>query len=155
LTQEIDIGRSVKHENVCGLFSIYEEDELVHLVMEYVEGETLLAVLLASGELFETRAAKLTKQLLGAIQYLHELEIVHRDLKPENLIVDKQGNLKIIDFGLAATPANPCEKGTILGSPCYIAPEILNGKKYGAQVDLFSVGSIVYTVLYNRLPFRG
>jgi serine/threonine protein kinase len=87
--------------------------------------------------------------VLAALTHLHDRGIVHRDLKPENLLLTKTGTVKLIDFGLSASPTNPCTKGTIVGSPCYIAPEILRNEEYGPAIDLFSLGTICYTLLFN------
>jgi serine/threonine protein kinase len=76
-------------------------------------------------------------------------------LKPENIMITTDGKVKLIDFGLAATEDHPCERGTIVGSPQYIAPEILNNEGYDRRVDLFSLGSVLYTISYSILPFIG
>jgi fused-like protein len=87
--------------------------------------------------------------------YLHSAGVVHRDLKPENIMLCEDGTVKLVDFGLAATQANPCEVGQIVGSPGYVAPEILHQQPYDHRVDLFSLGCVLYTILFNKLPFKG
>lgn len=94
-------------------------------------------------------------QILDAIQYIHKLGIVHRDLKPENLLLDYKNNIKIVDFGLSNTYTLGEKLKTPCGSPCYAAPEMIKGLQYrGLDVDIWSTGIILYTMVYGYLPFE-
>ena len=92
--------------------------------------------------------------MLDSIEYIHSLGVVHRDLKPENLLLDQKYNLKLIDFGLSNIYSEGELLKTACGSPCYAAPEMLQGKKYdGLQVDTWSIGIILYAMCFGYLPF--
>ncbi len=123
--------------------------------MEYASGGELFDYIVARERLTEQEACRIYLQLLDGIQYLHEVGVAHRDLKPENLLLDKEKNLKIADFGLS----NKYQPGELLqtacGSPCYAAPEMIMGHSYnGLAVDLWSSGVSLYAMLVGCLPFE-
>lgn len=123
--------------------------------MEYASGKELFDYIVLKQRLTDAEACKIFLQIMSGIEYLHKLRIVHRDLKPENLLLDQKKEIKIADFGLS----NLYSKGELLktacGSPCYAAPEMINGKKYsGLQVDIWSSGIILYAMLCGYLPFE-
>lgn len=130
---------------------MYESDKYIHLVFEYLEGGELFERIKSRGLYQEKDAINVMRNLLSALDYLHQNNIVHRDLKPENLILaekDNDYNLKIADFGLASFINK--EKGELLflrcGSPGYVAPELLEDKGYYQKADIFSAGVILYVM---------
>ncbi|CDW82463.1 protein kinase domain containing protein [Stylonychia lemnae] len=155
---EIDILRQIQHDHIIKLYEVYESDKYIHLVFEYLEGGELFERIKSKGLYQEKDAINVMRNLLQALDYLHQRGIVHRDLKPENLILaskDNDYNLKIADFGLASF----MEKGQLLflrcGSPGYVAPELLEDKGYYTKADIFSAGVILYVMLTGRPAFPG
>ncbi|KAL7548110.1 hypothetical protein ACHAWF_011402 [Thalassiosira exigua] len=166
LAREIALLREMRHDNVVELRDVYEDDEYVHLVTDLCEGGELFDAIVAKssdegGEapcFEEARAAEIARQILTAIQYLHERDVVHRDVKPENVLfstADPDAPVKLIDFGLSRKHA-PRESPmkTVVGTPYYVAPEVLR-KRYDRSCDLWSVGVIAYILLCGYPPFNG
>lgn len=126
-----------------------------YLVLEYVDDGELFEHISSSGRLDEEEAVKYFRQMLSAIGYCHSFNICHRDLKPENILLNKEGNVKIADFGMAAIQQNPTHRlQTACGSPHYAAPEVIRARPYkGHKVDIWSMGIILYAALSGYLPF--
>lgn len=153
IEREIIIMKLLNHKNVLRLYDVWETDKQLYLILEYVEGGELFDLLVESGPLPEATAVNFFKQIILGASYCHNLGICHRDLKPENILLDKDLNIKIADFGMAAL-----ESGRLLetscGSPHYAAPEIVSGMQYhGAESDVWSCGVILFAILTGRLPF--
>ncbi|KAG0681158.1 hypothetical protein C6P40_004913 [Pichia californica] len=153
IEREIIIMKLLNHKNVLRLYDVWETEKALYLVLEYVEGGELFDLLVDSGPLPENTAVDFFKQIILGAAYCHSLGICHRDLKPENILLDKDLNVKIADFGMAAL-----ESGRLLetscGSPHYAAPEIVSGLHYhGAESDVWSCGVILFALLTGRLPF--
>lgn len=156
--REIKILKCLRHSNIVHLYSVIQTDKSIYLIMEYVHGKELFDYIIENGKLSELEACKFYQQIISGVEYLHKLKIVHRDLKPENLLLDsKTKDLKIVDFGLSNlynTSKNYMLKSAC-GSPCYAAPEMLNGKEYKAPpIDIWSSGIILYAMLCGYLPFE-
>lgn len=157
LDREISSMQLLQHPNVVKLIEIIDipEKDKICLVMEYMEGGDLYDYI-EGNPAHEKLAANFFHQLLSAVNHCHERQVVHRDLKPENILLDKSGTIvKIADFGLC----NQIESGSFLisncGSPLYASPEILLGKRYGPQVDAWSLGVILYAMLTGYMPWPG
>ena len=153
--REIKILKCLRHNNIIQLYSVIQKVTSIYLIMEYASGKELFDYIVLKKRLQETEACKFYQQILSGIEYLHKLRIVHRDLKPENLLLDSKKNIKIVDFGLS----NLYNKGQLLktacGSPCYAAPEMINGKAYkGVMVDIWSSGIILFAMICGYLPFE-
>jgi serine/threonine-protein kinase GIN4 len=153
IEREIIIMKLLNHKNVLRLYDVWETEKALYLVLEYVEGGELFDLLVDSGPLPEKTAVEFFSQIILGASYCHNLGICHRDLKPENILLDKDLNVKIADFGMAAL-----ESGRLLetscGSPHYAAPEIISGLHYhGAESDVWSCGVILFALLTGRLPF--
>lgn len=153
IEREIIIMKLLNHRNVLRLYDVWETDKQLYLILEYVEGGELFDLLVESGPLPEATAINFFKQIILGASYCHNLGICHRDLKPENILLDKDLNIKIADFGMAAL-----ESGRLLetscGSPHYAAPEIVSGLQYhGAESDVWSCGVVLFAILTGRLPF--
>ncbi|KAH3668595.1 hypothetical protein OGAPHI_002349 [Ogataea philodendri] len=154
IEREIIIMKLLNHKNVLRLYDVWETDNALYLVLEYVEGGELFDLLVESGPLPENTAVEFFRQIILGASYCHSLGICHRDLKPENLLLDKQYNVKIADFGMAALESTDRLLETSCGSPHYAAPEIVSGLQYhGAESDVWSCGVILFALLTGRLPF--
>ena len=125
-----------------------------YLVLEYVKGGELFDYLVQAGHFQESEAVKYFRQILAGLTYCHHFNICHRDLKPENILMDRDKNIKLADFGMAALQPSNNLLNTSCGSPNYAAPEILEGKQYhGSDVDIWSCGIVLYAMLVGRTPF--
>lgn len=126
-----------------------------YLILEYIEGGELFEYIVQKGRLEIQEALRYFQQIIYAVHYCHCFNIAHRDLKPENILLDKDKNVKIADFGMAAWEGAAEMLETSCGSPHYASPEILNGKKYsGASADVWSCGVILYALVSGSLPFH-
>ena len=154
---EIDIMKLCHHPNIVRLLDHFENAEYIFIVMEYIQGGCLESYLVNNKfALSEKRIAKLVYQICQGIQYLHQYGIVHRDLKPQNIMMtsnDHNGNIKIMDFGLSKIigPKERVVDG--FGTLGYVAPEVLVRTPYNKQIDVWSIGIIVYYMLSGNLPF--
>ncbi|BFU25287.1 protein kinase, putative [Entamoeba histolytica HM-1:IMSS-B] len=153
IKREIQLMRQLHHKNIVKLFDVYENNEILYLILEYVEGGELYDRLV-QGALNERQAACVLYQLVSAITYLHKNNIAHRDLKPENILCVYKNKLyiKIADFGLSKDFSTSLLQ-TCCGTPSYVAPEIIKGDCYTCQCDIWSIGVITYLVLSGNLPF--
>jgi calcium-dependent protein kinase len=157
LFNEINILKELDHPNIVKMFEFFEDDKRYYIVQEICKGGELFDEILARGKFTERDAALLIKQVLSCVNYCHQNNIVHRDLKPENVLLEQNkefDQIKIIDFGtsLVYDPTKKLEEK--LGTPYYIAPEVLN-KNYGAKCDIWSIGVITYILLCGAPPFSG
>ncbi|XP_029939778.1 calcium/calmodulin-dependent protein kinase type IV [Salarias fasciatus] len=153
---EIGVLLRLSHPNIIELKEIFETDTDIALVLELVTGGELFDRIVERGYYSERDAAHVIKQILEAVAYLHENGVVHRDLKPENLLyadLSLDAPLKIADFGLSKIIDDQVTMKTVCGTPGYCAPEILRGNAYGPEVDMWSVGVILYILLCGFEPF--
>ncbi|XP_043652645.1 MAP/microtubule affinity-regulating kinase 3 [Drosophila teissieri] len=156
LYREVRIMKMLNHPNIVRLFQVIESERTLYLVMEYVSGGELFDYLVKNGRMRERDARVLFRQLVSAIEYCHSKSIVHRDLKAENLLLDQHMKMKIADFGFSTTFDPKAQLETFCGSPPYAAPELFRGKKYsGPEVDSWSLGVVLYTLVSGSLPFDG
>ncbi|XP_061680750.1 calcium/calmodulin-dependent protein kinase type IV isoform X2 [Syngnathoides biaculeatus] len=153
---EIGVLLRLSHPNIIQLKEIFETDTDIALILELVTGGELFDRIVERGYYSERDAAHVIKQILEAVAYLHENGVVHRDLKPENLLyadLSLDAPLKIADFGLSKIIDDQVTMKTVCGTPGYCAPEILRGNAYGPEVDMWSVGVILYILLCGFEPF--
>lgn len=151
MVTEIEILRLLRHPRIIKLLEVYEGEEHIHLVMEYLKGGELFEKILNKGSYSEADASKIMHRLLEAVSYMHTKRVIHRDLKPENIILtDSESDLqfKLIDFGLAALLEPNKKEKRRCGSPGYAAPEVLNGEEYDEKIDVFSCGIILYSLYF-------
>jgi len=155
--REAAIGQKLNHPKVM---HVYEDEKhsRIYMVMEWCEGR-LLRKILDEGRISQERAIRIADGVLDALEYIHANGVAHRDLKPENIMVDDEGNLKLIDFGIAGDTAarrlTYANFTATLGTPNYISPEQVKGKRGDGRSDLYSVGVILYEMLTGKLPFSG
>ncbi|XP_036674361.3 serine/threonine-protein kinase MARK2 [Drosophila suzukii] len=156
LYREVKIMKLLNHPNIVRLFQVIESERTLYLVMEYASRGELFDHLVKNGRMRERDARVLFRQLVSAIQYCHSKFVVHRDLKAENLLLDQHMNIKIADFGFGNTFDPNAQLETFCGSPPYAAPELFMGRKYaGPEVDAWSLGVVLYTLVSGSLPFDG
>ncbi|XP_060929011.1 MAP/microtubule affinity-regulating kinase 4 isoform X2 [Limanda limanda] len=156
LFREVRIMKTLNHPNIVQLFEVIETEKTLYLIMEYASGGEVFDYLVAHGRMKEKEARAKFRQIVSAVHYCHLKKIVHRDLKAENLLLDADSNIKIADFGFSNEFTAGSKLDTFCGSPPYAAPELFQGKKYdGPEVDIWSLGVILYTLVSGSLPFDG
>jgi serine/threonine protein kinase len=155
--REASIGEKLSHPGVMRVIG-GETHSRVYMVMEWCEGR-LLRDILNDGRMEQGRAIAIAVAVLDALEYIHENGVVHRDLKPENIMVDSEDNVKLIDFGIAgdagARRLTYANLTAALGSPNYISPEQVRGKRGDGRSDIFAMGVILYEMLTGQVPFAG
>ncbi|MGZ6671249.1 MAG: protein kinase domain-containing protein [Solirubrobacteraceae bacterium] len=147
---------AIRHEHIVSVYDRGEWDGTHYIAMEYVDGRSLKSIVRDEAPLAPQRVIELAVQLLRAAGCIHRHGIVHRDLKPDNAIVDRDGHLKVTDFGIARTGVSDITRtGSIVGSVQYVSPEQAAGHTLTASSDLYSVGVILYELLTGCVPFEG
>ena len=156
--REEEIGTALNHPNVMRIFPNPDRSR-VYMVMEWVPGRLLRSIMNEEKKLPPDRAIRITLGILKALDYIHKQGVVHRDLKPENIMVDENDNLKLIDFGIAskegAKRLTYAGFTQALGTPNYISPEQVKGKRGDGRSDLYALGVMLYEMVTGRTPFSG
>ena len=156
--REIEIGVKLNHPGVMKVFD-GEKRSRVYMVMEWVEGKLLRRMFGPQHKLPVDRAVYLTVRILHALDYIHANGVVHRDLKPENIMVDSDDHIKLIDFGIAGNEGSRrltfAKLSNVMGTPDYISPEQVKGKRGDGRADLYAVGVMLYEMLTGKMPFEG
>ncbi|KAE9616087.1 hypothetical protein Lal_00017747 [Lupinus albus] len=143
------------HPNILQISDVFEDNESLSIVSELCQPNFTLLDRITNHPLSDLEAASMMKNLLEAVSYCHKLGISHRDIKPENILFDSWGNLKVCDFGSAEWFSDGRKMKGIVGTPCYVAPEVLLGREYNEKVDIWSSGVIMYMMLSGIPPFYG
>jgi serine/threonine protein kinase len=154
---EIKLARKIRHKNVCGTHDLHEEGRTLYLTMEYVRGEDLKSLIKRTKTLAVGTSVSIAHQVAEGLAEAHKLGIVHRDLKPGNIMIDKDGNARIMDFGIARLAGAKGITGgnVMIGTPGYMSPEQVEGKEADRGSDLYSLGVVIFEMLTGRLPFEG
>jgi serine/threonine protein kinase/Flp pilus assembly protein TadD len=156
-SNELKLARKISHRNVCRMFDLGKADGTTFITMEFVPGEDLKRLIRKSGQLGSGRAVSIAKQVSEGLAEAHHLGIVHRDLKPHNIMVDEDGNVRIMDFGIARSlqVKGMTGAGVMIGTPEYMSPEQVEGKEADQRSDIYSLGIVLYEMLTGRVPFGG
>jgi hypothetical protein len=152
---ELLLARKITHKNVCRIYELLRFDDTVAIAMEFVEGESLRAILKRFGAVPLRRGLDWAKQICSALGEAHAQGIVHRDLKPENIFIDPRGQTKVMDFGIArSVETGATQTGSILGTPAYMSPEQAEGKVVDARSDIYALGLIFYEMFTGQAAFE-
>jgi serine/threonine-protein kinase len=156
--REQEIGEKLDHPRVMKVFKDAKRSR-VYMVMEWVDGRLLRQILAGTGKLPQDRAVKLAAHICDALDYIHSNGVVHRDLKPENIMVDSNDNVKLIDFGIAGNEGSRrltfANLSNVMGTPDYISPEQVKGKRGDGRSDIYAMGVMLYEMLTGKVPFTG
>lgn len=156
-SNELRLARKIRHKNVCGMFDLGEEKGTHYITMEFVPGEDLRSSIRRFGQLPIEKSISITKQICEGISEAHRLGVVHRDLKSNNIMIDKEGNVRIMDFGIARSleAKSITGAGVMIGTPEYMSPEQVEGKEVDQRSDIYSLGVVLYEMVTGRVPFEG
>jgi len=154
---ELKLARKITHKNVCRMYHLGREEETFFITMEYVKGENLKCFIDKAGRLPEKKILTIAKQLCSGLAEAHSLGVVHRDLKPQNIMIDKDGNAKIMDFGIARSIEGKrmTASGMAIGTPDYMSPEQIEGDEADERSDIYLLGVILYEIVTGQKPFDG
>ncbi len=154
---ELRLARTISHRNVCRMHDLGRDGATYFITMEYVPGEDLKSLIHRIGALPVGKTVSLARQVCAGLAEAHRAGVVHRDLKPQNIMIDRDGNARIMDFGIARSVKGKGLTGAnvLIGTPEYMSPEQVDGREAGPRSDLYSLGVVLFEMLTGRLPFEG
>ncbi len=154
---ELKFARKIRHKNVCQMYDLNKEKGAHYITMEYVHGEDLKRLIRKMGQMSAGQVISMAMQVCEGMAEAHRLGVVHRDLKPQNIMVDEEGNARIMDFGIARSVKGKgiTGAGVMIGTPEYMSPEQVEGKESDQRSDIYSLGVILYEMVTGRVPFEG
>ena len=155
--REAQAAAALNHPNIVSVFDTGSQGDVHYIVMEYVEGRTLGDVIRQEGPLLPERATEISEAVAAALAAAHEAGLVHRDIKPGNIMITREGEVKVMDFGIARTSTgdNLTQTASILGTASYLSPEQAQGEPVDSRSDIYSMGCVLYEMLTSRAPFKG
>ena len=151
---EVRIARQVSHPNVCRVYDVGEADGMPYISMEYVDGEDLASLLQRIGRLPADKALEIARRICAGVAAAHDKGVIHRDLKPANIMLDRRGNVVIMDFGLAAVADQLRGAEARSGTPAYMAPEQLRGEEVTARSDIYALGMVLYEIFTGKRAYE-
>ncbi len=154
---ELKFARKITHKNICRMYDFNKDEENSYITMEYVSGEDLKSSVTRMGPLSAGKTVFLARQMCEGLAEAHKLGVIHRDLKPQNIMIDRAGNIRIMDFGIARSvqAKGVTATGVMIGTPEYMAPEQVEGKHVDQRADIYSLGVILFELLTGTVPFEG
>ncbi len=154
---ELKVARKVSHRNVCRMHDLGKTEEGYYISMEFVEGQDLKNYIRKNGKLTEAETISLGLQVGEGLKEAHEFGVIHRDMKPQNIMIDRNGSVKIMDFGIARSveAEGVTQTGIMIGTPDYISPEQVEGAVVDHRTDIYSVGVILFEMVTGTVPFKG
>jgi tetratricopeptide (TPR) repeat protein/predicted Ser/Thr protein kinase len=154
---EIKITRRITHKNVCRMYHLGRENDNYYITMEFIRGQNLKKIIRMTRELSLEATLNIAQQICHGLIEAHRLGIVHRDLKPQNIMIDEDGDVRIMDFGIASSieTKGATLPGMMIGTPEYMSPEQIDGGHTDARSDIYSLGIIIYELLTGKTPFSG
>ena len=154
---ELKLARKIAHRNVGKMYELMEDAGTHFITMEYVPGQDLRGLIRQMGRLTTGKAVSIAGQICEGLEEAHRLGVVHRDLKPGNILIDRDGNAKIMDFGIARSLSGKgiTGAGVMIGTPEYMSPEQVEGKEVDERSDIYSLGIVLYEMVTGRAPFEG
>jgi serine/threonine protein kinase/tetratricopeptide (TPR) repeat protein len=154
---ELKFARKIVHKNVGRMYDLGKEEGSYYITMEFVEGQDLKGLIRQSGQLAVGTTISIANQICEGLAEAHKLGVVHRDLKPSNIMIDKDGQVRIMDFGIARSLKGKgiTGAGVIIGTPEYMSPEQVEGKDVDQRSDIYSLGAILFEMVTGRVPFEG
>jgi serine/threonine protein kinase/Tfp pilus assembly protein PilF len=156
-SNELKFARKIRHANVCQMYDLNEVEGTHYITMEYVSGQDLKGLIRQTGQLAIGTVISIAKQVCEGLSEAHRLGVVHRDLKPQNIMIDKEGDARIMDFGIARAlkAKGITEEGLMIGTPDYMSPEQTEAKDVDHRSDIYSLGVVLYEMVTGRVPFEG
>jgi len=155
--REAQSASSLSHPHIVSIYDVGGEDHVMYIVMEYVDGMTLKEYIQRFGPIEAREALDIMRQLTSAIAHAHENDIVHRDIKPQNILMDRFGQIKVTDFGIAValSATSLTQTNSIVGSVHYLSPEQARGGMATKKSDIYSIGIVLFELLTGKIPFSG
>jgi len=154
---ELRFARKISHKNVCRMYDLSREQGTQFITMEYVEGENLKSLMRRMGQFSVGKAVSVARQASEGLAQAHQLGVVHRDLKPQNIMIDNEGNVRIMDFGIARSLKGKgiTDARVMIGTPEYMSPEQVDGAEADGRADIYALGIVLYEMLTGKVPFEG